>query len=355
MENLLIIYQYLLAILGFSLIIIVHELGHFVMAKLSGMHVEEFFIGFGPKLLKHKSKKTGTTYGISAIPVGGYNKILGMDRSEEVPEKLKEKSFYSKPGYKKFLVIIGGVVFNILFAMLLIAIFLSMGVYEPINVVESVQPGSPAEEAGLRAGDKVIALDGKEINSWNEFSKLTKNSPEEKVTYVIERDGQKKEVNAQLEEKDGENFLGIYPKAEKEYLSFPEIVKNTFVYTWDAIKTYGLLLGMLFGGKLSFAQARPVSPVGIINIFQQTAQMGMQNLIVFTALVSLLISFGNLLPLLPLDGGHLVVLAIESIRKKPIPKKVLEIVTTAGIFIMVSLLIIGFVYDIISPFNLQNM
>ncbi len=355
MGNLNTIYQYLLAILAFSFIILIHELGHFIMAKISGMHVQEFFIGFGPKLLKYKSKKSGTTYGISAIPVGGYNKILGMDKGEEVPKELEDKSYNNKPNYKKFLVIIGGVTFNILIAILLIAVFLSMGVYKPTNTIDYIQPGSPADEYNLQVGDKVIGLDGKEINSWEEFSTVTKNTEDSNAVYTIIRDGEKKKIDVVLDIKEGDKFLGISPKAVKEYLGFKEVVKQSFAMTWDITKTYGQLIGMLVRGKLSFSEARPVSPVGVISIFQQSASLGIQNFILFIALVSLLLGFGNLIPILPLDGGHLVVLFIESIRKKPVPKKVLEVITSIGIFLLVSLLIVGFVYDIISPFNINNM
>ena len=112
---------------------------------------------------------------------------------------------------------------------------------------------------------------------------------------------------------------------------------------------------MLFNGQIPFDQARPVSPIGVVSIFQQSISMGIQNFILFMALVSILIGFGNLLPILPLDGGNIVLLIIETIRKKPIPAKLLEAANYFGIFLMVSLLIVGLVFDIISPFNLNDM
>jgi regulator of sigma E protease len=278
-----------------------------------------------------------------------------MDKGEEVPKELEDKSYENKPQYKKFLVIIGGVAFNILIAVLLIAVFLSMGVYKPTNTIDYIQPGSPAEEHNLQIGDKVTALDGKEISSWEEFSTITKNAEDRNVTYTIIRDGEKKKINVSLDMRDGDKFLGVSPKTVKEYLSFTEVVKQSFTMTWDITKTYGQLIGMLVRGELSFSEARPVSPVGVISIFQQSASMGIQNFILFIALVSLLLGFGNLIPILPLDGGHIVVLIIESIRGRPVSKKVLEVITSIGIFLLVSLLIVGFVYDIISPFNINNM
>ncbi len=352
--NLTIILQYILAILGFSVIILVHEFGHFIMAKLNGIHVEEFFIGLGPKLLKFKSKG-GTTWGLSAIPVGGYNKILGMDRGAKVPRELQEKSYEKKPVFRKFLVIIGGVSMNAVFTVLLIAIFLSLGIFVPTTTVDYVEPGSPADQYDFQVGDKVVALNSQSIGSWEEFAQATRDHQGETAEYKIIRDGQEMTVEARLQERDGTKYLGIGPELTKEYLSVGQIATESVAMTWDIGRTYVILFGMLFSGQLTFDEARPVSPVGVINIFQQSAAMGFQNFILFVALVSLLLVFGNLLPILPLDGGHLVVLAVEGIRKKPLPKKAIEIVNTVGIMLLVSLLIIGFVFDIISPFALHSM
>ncbi|MCX6347810.1 MAG: site-2 protease family protein, partial [Actinobacteria bacterium] len=118
--------QYVLAIIGFSFIIIVHEFGHFIFAKINKIFVEEFFLGMGPKILKFKSK-SGTLWGLCAIPVGGYNKIAGMDREEKIPEERKDNIYYKKSFWVKFSVIFGGALMNAIFAVLLIIIFFSMG------------------------------------------------------------------------------------------------------------------------------------------------------------------------------------------------------------------------------------
>lgn len=354
MQIFITILQYILAIIGLSLIVLVHEFGHFSMARLSGIHVEEFFIGFGPKLFKFKDRR-GTTYGISAIPVGGYNKLLGMDRNESIPPELKKKSFYSKPFYKKLLVLIGGVGFNVIFAVILIAIYLSMGILSPTSTIDYIQPESPAETGGFEAGDEVIALNGQKIETWDDFSDLTKKYPSEEVTYTLIRDGEDIDIKVRLDEVEGQGFLGISPRNVKEKLGFLEIVKGSFRLTWDISVTYAKLIGMLFSGKIPLGEARPVSPVGLVNIFQQSASLGMQNFIFFIAFVSLLMGFGNLIPIFPLDGGNIILIIIETIRKRPVPRKVLEILNFAGIAILVSLLLIGLVFDIIKPFDIRNM
>jgi regulator of sigma E protease len=350
----MVVLQYIIAIIGFSLIIIVHEFGHFVFAKAGGMYVQEFFIGFGPTIFKVKSKP-GTEYGLRAIPVGGYVKILGMDRNEEVPDSQKSKSYQTKPFYKKFFAIFGGAGFNVLFAIILIMIFLSMGVLEPSTTIDYIQEDSPAEEYGFNIGDTVIAIDGEEINTWDEFAEKTQNKPGEKVTYTVERGGKQIKVEAVLDVVDGKGFLGISPGYIEKKLGFTGVIKESFRMVWDIIVTYIKLFGMLFSGKIPFEQARPVSPIGVVSIFQQSISLGIQNFILFIALVSILIGFGNLIPILPLDGGNIVLLIVETIRKKPVPRKVLEVANYFGVFLMVSLLLIGFIYDIISPFDLTEM
>ena len=354
MQSLIIIPQYILAIIGLSMIVIVHEFGHFLIAKLSGIHVEEFFIGFGPKLFKFKDRR-GTAYGISAIPVGGYNKLLGMDRNESIPSGMEDKAFHNKPFYKKLQVSIGGVGFNIIFAVILIGIFLSMGVLVPTTIIDYIQPEAPADISGFKIGDKVIALNDQKIESWDDFSALTKKYPGKEVTYTVIRDGEEIKLEVKLNNVEDQGYLGISPSSVEEKLGFFEIVKESFKITWDISVTYIKLFGMLFSGKIPLSEARPVSPVGIVNIFQQSVSMGMQNFIFFVALVSILMGFGNLIPILPLDGGNILLIIIEAIRRKPVPRKVLEIINSTGIFILISILIVGFVFDIINPFNITNM
>ncbi len=350
----MIVLQYVIAILGLSMIIMVHEFGHFIFARISGMHVEEFFIGFGPPLFKYKAKN-GTVYGIKAIPVGGYVKIFGMDRRQKIPAEKKDKSFHNKTFFRKILVIIGGAGSNTVFAVILIWIFLSMGVMAPTNTIETVIPETPADISGFKSGDRVVSLDGEKIESWDDFVRLNTSHPGEEVTYSIIRNGEEIDIPVELEDVEGEGFLGVSPGYIVERMGFGEIITEGFKMTWEIGTTYVKLFGMLFSGQLSFAEARPVSPVGIISIFQQSVAMGFQNFLLFIALVSIIVGFGNLIPLLPLDGGNVILIIVEGIRKRPIPIRVFEIINSIGIFIMISILIVGFVFDIINPFRISNM
>ncbi len=351
----MVVLQYLIAILGFSVIVLVHEFGHFIIAKLSGIHVQEFFLGFGPKILKVTSKKSGTMYGISAIPLGGYNKILGQDRNEVIPENMAGKAFYNKPFYKKFLVISGGGIFNIIFAVILIIIYFSIGVFVPSNIIDYTQPGSPAETYGFQKGDKVIALNNLEIKSWDDFSIIVKDYPGKQVTFKIVRDQKEISIDATLSNVDGEGYLGVGPLLVKQKMGGGQVIIESFKMVGNLTVTYVKLIGMLFSGEIPFSEARPVSPIGVISIFQQSAAMGAQNFILFVALVSILLAFGNFLPILPVDGGHILIIIIEAIRRKPVSKKAIEVYSTLGIVLVISLLLVGLVFDIISPFKLPSM
>lgn len=348
------ILQYIYALLAFSFIIIIHEFGHFLFARISKVHVEEFFIGIGPKLLKFRAK-SGTLWGLSAIPVGGYNKISGMNRDEAVPAGKEDRLFYKKPYWIKILIIIGGAFFNILFAFLLIFIFFNMGMEVGTNKIEYIQENSPAYIYGLKQYDEIIKINNTVINNWEELSENIKKFPNQKVQIIINRSNQHKEIEIVLEEKNGEGYLGISPITERQFPGVLKSLKETIKFIRDFIISYFKLLGMLFIGKLSFEQARPVSPIGLVSVFKQSASMGLQYFIMIIALVSLLLGFSNLIPLLPLDGGHILVLTIEAIRKRPLNKKAIQIYNATGMVIFISLFLIAIGFDIFRPFNFTGM
>ncbi len=350
--------QYIFSLIALSMIVIVHELGHFTMAKLSGVHVEEFSIGFGPKLFKFMDKK-GTAYGVRAALFGGYNKLLGMNRSEHIPSRMKDKAFHSKPAYKKIIISAGGTFFNIIFALLLTGIFLCFSA--PTTRVEYIEPGSPASMTDIEIGDEIVSMEGEAIESWNDFVTLTEKNPGREVTYSVLRKGDILEIKAVLAERSGEGYLGIAPYQSfspvytiKSY-GFFGIIGESFRMVWDITVTYVEALGMLFSGKIPLSDARPVSPVGILNVFQQTASIGAKDFIFFIAFISILIGYGNMIPILPLDGGNILFIIIESIRRRPVPQKVIESFNYAGMAVLVCVLLVALVLDIANPFNIINL
>ena len=214
---------------------------------------------------------------------------------------------------------------------------------------------------GFPMHDKFNATDDANIGT-NETSEITFKiltvesvHPSAVVTYNVIRAGKEVSIQVKLLNVNNQGFLGIGPQLVKEKMGFGQILRESFKMTWDVSISYFKLFGMLFTGKIPFSEARPVSPIGVISIFQQSASMGFQNFILFVALVSLLLAYGNFLPILPVDGGHLVILIIEAIKRKPVSKKVVQIYNTAGMILVVSLLLIGLLFDIISPFKLPKM
>ena len=346
--------QYIVAILGFSLIIIVHELGHFLIAKASKIHVEEFFIGMGPKILKFKSK-SGTLWGLSAIPVGGYNKISGMTEDEPIPEGKEKQAYYKKPLFIRFFVIIAGSFMNIIFAFIMLIVFFSSGIYQPVNKVDFVEANSPASFYNIQIGDEILYVNEIKINGWEDFSENVKKFPKENVEFTINRNGEELKINAVLGEKEGQGYLGISPKAEKIFLKPKEVIKESSIFYGNITVTYFKLFKQLFTGEIPFSQARPVSPIGVVSIFQQSAAMGIQNFILLVSLVSLILGFSNLIPILPLDGGHVVVMLIEAVRRRKLSKKAIMIYNNIGIAIFVLLIITGLFFDIFKPINISNM
>ncbi|MCL5072532.1 MAG: M50 family metallopeptidase, partial [Actinobacteria bacterium] len=277
------------------------------------------------------------------------------DREEKVPDIAKDKVYFSKPFWVKFSVIFGGVFMNILFAVILIVVFFSMGIYSPTNTIDFIEKGSPAQVYGLNVNDKIIYLNDTQIKNWDDFSVNVKKFPDENVVFKILRNGNELSVKVKLGVKNNEGYLGISPKLEKIRLGFGGVLKESFKLIGNFSVTYFKLFGMLFTGKLPFSQARPVSPIGVVEIFQQSAAMGPQNFILLVSLVSLILGFSNLIPLLPLDGGHILIIIIEAIRKKPVSKKAFQIYNNIGIIIFVALFMIGFIFDIIKPININNM
>ena len=196
-----------------------------------------------------------------------------------------------------------------------------MGVYNATNVIDYIQPDSPAEVYGFLQGDEIVSLNETPINTWEDFSSAVRSYPGGEVTFEIIRNGQTLEIDATLDNVEGNGFLGVGPLLEKIKLGFFQIIKESFKMLWELTVTYVKLFGKLFSGQIPFAQARPASPIGVISIFQQSAALGFQNFILFVAMVSILLAFGNFLPILPVDGGHIVIITLEAIIRRPVPEE----------------------------------
>ena len=331
----------LAAIFVFGIIVFIHEFGHFITDKLSGMQVDEFAIGFGPKIIRFQYGETLYTW--RAIPLGGFNRIQGMTDDES----LTDRSFLNQKLWKRFIVISAGAVFNFL-----LAIFIFFGVLATVGVpsinhapvVGSVVSGSPAARAHVQANDRIISIQGQAISSWDDISPAFKDKANHVVDLVIERDGQEKHVSIIPEDANGRSIIGINGQTVFHKMSIGEAaissVKNTSTIVYSMLDG---LVGMIVGRD----KAELAGPVGIAQMAGQVATVGFVYLLQFTALLSINLGIINLLPLPVLDGGHLILIIVEGITGKKLPTKVLEKIQMAGL----ALLLVLFIYTTFSDIS----
>ena len=337
---------FLIAVVMLSLIIFVHELGHFLTAKLFKMPVSEFSIGMGPQVFSVDTKNTA--YSFRAIPIGGYVNIEGMEIGSEV-----ENGFSSKPAYQRFIVLFAGVFMNFLMAfILLFAIAKINGRIEyDTNAIIGGLVKSGANEQILKVDDKILELDGKKINVWTDISKITKASQnKEEISALIERNGKEENITLKLT-KDEENnrvVLGISPKYKKIDLSTTEsldFAKNSFnsIFT-DTIKGFFTL----FSGKASLKEIS--GPVGIFKVVGEVSKFGWVSIISLCVVLSINIGVLNLLPIPALDGGRIIFVFLELFGIK-INKKWEEKLHKSGMILLLFFILMISVNDVWKLFN----
>ena len=337
---------FLIAVVMLGLIIFVHELGHFLTAKLFKMPVSEFSIGMGPQVFSVDTKKT--TYSFRAIPIGGYVNIEGMEIGSEV-----ENGFSSKPAYQRFIVLFAGVFMNFLMAFILLFAVAKINgriEYDTNAIIGGLVKGG-ANEQILKVDDKILELDGKKINVWTDISKITKASQnKEEISALIERNGKEENITLKLT-KDEENnrvVLGISPKYKKIDLSTTEsldFAKNSFnsIFT-DTIKGFFTL----FSGKASLKEISGL--VGIFKVVGEVSKFGWVSIISLCVVLSINIGVLNLLPIPALDGGRIIFVFLELFGIK-INKKWEEKLHKSGMILLLFFILMISVNDVWKLFN----
>ncbi|MBO6303488.1 MAG: RIP metalloprotease RseP [Selenomonadaceae bacterium] len=332
----------LAVIVVFGVLVLVHELGHFVTAKLTGMRVDEFAIGFGPKIISHKRGET--TYSIRAVPLGGFNDIAGMTKEDN---KAGERGYCEKSIPKRMIVIIAGSMMNLLLPVFIFwGLFFFNGVSTPSDepILGGVAAGKPAEQAGLRAGDKILTVNGAKITVWSDVVNNVRAATDE-ITIDYERDGKKSSVKLEsaYDEMYQRNMIGVMGTTITTPVgfidSFTMAVKHTVNITMQMIAELGRLLSKFSGDGLA-------GPVGVVHMTGKVAEMGIAPLLNFTAFLSLNLGIINLLPIPVLDGGHFLALMIEGIIRKPINGKVLYAAQIVGMTLLLMLMLYATKNDI---------
>ncbi|WP_434794455.1 hypothetical protein TPDSL_14600 [Terrisporobacter petrolearius] len=301
------------ALLLFGVIILIHEFGHFIFAKKNGITVHEFSIGMGPKLFG--KEKNGTMYSIRILPIGGYVSMEGEDEESNKPGSFGTKSILQRAS-----VIFAGPFFNLVLAVIfLIPVFIYMG--SPTTTLE-ILDNSPASKANLQSGDIVKSINGKEVNSWNEFTKIISSSKGEELSIAVDRNNKTVKVNVMPEKnKDGTYKIGVTYKKDRSIIS---AIKQSFIQTGQiTIQMITFLKQMITGTVPGGLTNSVAGPVGVISIVSGAAKTGIMNLLYLGSIISLNLGIINLVPFPALDGGRLLLLFIEWIRggKKINPDK----------------------------------
>ncbi len=332
----------LAAVFVFGVLVTVHEFGHFITAKLTGMRVDEFAIGFGPKL--YQQKDGDTLYSLRAIPLGGYNKIAGMDPDDPV----EPDSFKSKPIPARMLVILAGALMNFLLPIILFSgIFMIEGRQQLVNepVLGVVVDEMAAAKAGLKAGDRIVTINGKTVGTWNEVVSSLRAAGTNPVTLTAERGGAVAAytMTPVYDNEAGRPLIGISPKFEKISLGFFGSIKEGCLYTKNIIVAMVNGLYNIVTGK---APAEVAGPIGVAQMAGQVAEKGMLPLISFVAFLSINLGVINLLPLPALDGGHFVLLVLEALRGKPLGSKAMTNIQMVGVALILALTVFSTFKDI---------
>lgn len=326
----------------FGLLVLVHELGHFVTAKMVGMRVDEFAIGFGPKIF---SRRRGETlYSLRIIPLGGFNKIAGMDPDEEQDER----SFNAKPILSRMFVIIAGSAMNFVLPVLLfLIVFLSAGIDTASDqpIIGSVLPDKPAAQAGLQPGDRILQVNNVPVESWRQFVGLVQQNTTTKlkVEYVrgtVEREA---EIAPEYDPRAKRGVIGVMPEIINVRPDLGESIKLAVQQTVSIAGSMLVGIWQMITGEI---EPDVAGPLGVAQMAGQVAQLGIVPLLQFAAFLSINLGLINLLPVPVLDGGHVVTLAVEGVRGKPLNRNSIQFIQMIGFALLMMLFLLATFKDV---------
>jgi regulator of sigma E protease len=324
-------------VLGFAVLIVIHELGHFAAARLSGMRVERFSVGFGPVLWARRRGET--EWCLSALPLGGYVRIAGMAPGEPV-DPADGGAYANHPAWRRFLVILAGPAMNYLAAVAIaVAMFATVGLPQPdpAPVAGEILPGGAAERAGLRARDRVLAFDGKPIGSWDELVAAVQASPGRTVELVVRRAGAPAEAPPQVlratpDDRGGVGIIGVRPSLIMVRAGPGEAVRRTNAQA-------GSILAGLAQVVTGRQKAELRGPLGIAQEMARSARAGPLQFVMMLWFISVVLALFNLLPIPALDGGRLTFLGYELIARRPVNQKVENVVHLIGALALFGLIL----------------
>lgn len=318
----------------FLFMIFIHELGHFLAAKLMGVRVNEFAIGFGPTILRWGKKET--QYSLRLLPLGGFCAMEGEDETSS-----DERAFCNKKPWRRFVITAAGAIFNILFGFVVVMLLL---VPEQLLLpkVSAFQEGAVSEQSGLQVGDKFIKVNGRRIFTTYDLSYTFSNVPADgKVDLVVKRDGEKVElqdVTFATEEVEGMTMVTVDFYVEGQEKNLWTFISQAFLNTLSFGRIVWWSLVDLITGKFGISQVS--GPVGVAAALGEAVKSGFTNLLPMVALITINLGIFNLLPLPALDGGRLLFIVIEMIRRKPVPQKYEGWVHAVGFMLLMALMVL---------------
>jgi regulator of sigma E protease len=344
---------------GFCLLIMLHEAGHYVAAKATGMRVERFFLFFGPTIWSFKRGET--EYGVKAIPLGGYVKITGMNPEEEIPPEVAHRAYYRQPVWKRIVVIGAGPAVNIALAFLILFGVFFFAAQKINQTVGPVRADTPAATA-LQSGDRILAVDGHSFPNLSVEDRLIHFGnlvaahecagkqvdgckAATPVELTIRRDGsvQNLTVRPEYSAENGKVLIGFTYGSEREVLG----VGGAISRSWDSMWMVASGTVHVFAHIFESEERKEISGiVGTSDVANQTINVGLSQSLLLLALVSLSLGLINLLPILPLDGGHIFWSLIEKMRGEPVSMRVMERASMIGFALVAMLFFIGLSNDI---------
>ena len=336
------VWPYIIAVLVFVVLIIIHEFGHFIAAKICGVRVNEFAVGFGPKLFKKKFGET--VYAVNLVPLGGYCAMEGEDESST-----DERAFCHKGPLKRLFIVVNGAVFNLILGLIIVAITLIPSEKFSSTTVAKFTDTAVSSQHGLEVGDEILSVDGRKIFSSYDLSYAFTGVEDGTVDMTVKRDGQKVELQNVKFQTEKENDIS-YVKVdfyvlgvEKTPLTFITQTFNTAIANCRVV--WFSLIDLITG---KYGLSAMSGPVGITAAIGSVAKENLFNILPIMALITINLGIFNLLPLPALDGGRILFILIELITRKPVPQKYEGLVHTVGLVLLLGLMLLITAKDIIS-------
>ena len=334
------IWPYLIAILLFVVLIVIHEFGHFIAAKLLGVRVNEFAVGFGPKLFSHQGKET--KYSINLIPFGGYCAMEGEDETSS-----DGRAFCNKKPWRRFLIVAMGAIFNLLLGLIIIAITLAPSKAFTSTVIAEFEDNALSQQTGLAVDDKILEVDGRKIYSTYDLSYAFTNIDDGKIDITVLRNGKEKllkDVTFKTETENDMSYLTVDFKVYGIKKTVGSYIKQTVDMAISYCAVVWRSLIDLLGGKYGISAVS--GPVGVTAAIGSVAKQSLSALLPIMALITINLGLFNLLPIPALDGGRLLFILIEMIIRRPVPQKYESIIHTVGFIVLIAFMVLIAAKDI---------